>query len=108
MSMDRRMSRTLLCFAHGGEGGWEAICLDFDISVQGRNFEEARALLSEAIATYIQDVMQEEPAARTRLLNRRVPFHIRLGFVVRFLISLISRGKSDDDLQAGFRLPCPV
>jgi hypothetical protein len=28
--------RELNCIAHGRPGSWEAICLDFDLAVQGR------------------------------------------------------------------------
>jgi hypothetical protein len=46
------MSRTVLCFAQGREGRWEGICLDYDIAVAGRSFEEVRAVLTEAVRTY--------------------------------------------------------
>lgn len=48
--------RVLYCCASGREGAWQAICVDLDIAVQGRSFEEVSRLLEEAIGLYLQTV----------------------------------------------------
>lgn len=71
------MHKSLKCFAHGGWGSWEAICVDLDIAVQGRSLEEVKGTLREAIAGYVHDAAQEAPEVRDRLLKRRVPWHVK-------------------------------
>ena len=52
------MQKILLrCFAEGGSSGWEATCIDLDISVQGNSFEEVRAFLNDGIAMYFEHLM---------------------------------------------------
>lgn len=102
------MTRTVLCFAHGREGAWEAICLDYDIAVAGRSFEEVKALLDHAIATYVADAMNEDARSRTALLNRRAPLHVRLRHLATFLFAALRRRGRDRETQVGFSLPCPV
>ena len=65
---------SLLCFARGNDRGWEAICVDFDIAVQGGSFDAVRTLLDEAIASYVADAMEETSDVRARLLARRAPW----------------------------------
>jgi len=67
------MDRRVLCFAHGREDQWEAICLGYDIAVAGRSFEEVRAILGEAIQTYVEDARRESEPSRSALLKRRSP-----------------------------------
>ena len=102
------MERTVLCFAHGREGAWEAICLDYDIAVAGRSFEEVKALLDHAIATYVEDAMNEDERTRRALLNRRAPFHVRARHIARFLSAALRHRSRDRETQVGFSVPCPV
>ena len=78
------MARELLCLARGGAERWEAICLDLDLAVQGRSFDEVRALLEEAVNTYVADANAEAEPAGSQLLARRVPLHVRLVWAWRF------------------------
>ena len=66
-----------LCVARWRRDQWEAFCLDFDIAVQGQSFDEVRVLLSEAVATYLQDAEAEGEPTRTTLLRRSVPSRFR-------------------------------
>jgi predicted RNase H-like HicB family nuclease len=52
--------RRFLCFAHGRDSAWEAICLDLDLAVQGSSFDEVKELLSESISTYLEDALKED------------------------------------------------
>ncbi len=96
--------RRLLCFAQGTEGDWEAACPDLDIVVQGRSYDEVYDLLNTAIHDYVEGALQEDRVTRERLLNRKAPLLIRLGYVLGFLRAAWNSG--DDRLRHGFTVPC--
>lgn len=75
------MTDELLCFASGRPGEWEAICLDYDIVVQGRSFDDVQHLVRLSIDDYIESARQESPEIRDKLLNRRVPRRVWLGYI---------------------------
>lgn len=97
-----------MCFAHGRDTDWEAICVDLDIAVQGESFEEVRALLREAIQTYIEDACQEPPEVRDRLLSRTAPWHVRLGLAAKVVVYTLFEKSRKREVQASFGLPCPA
>ena len=107
---NQQMSVQLLCVAHPSEvGGWEAFCLDFDLAVQGRSFEDAKSHLQHAIKTYVEDALKEEESQRARLLNRRAPLPIRLFWGWRFFMSAIrNRRDSKNTVTIGFPVSCPA
>ena len=102
------MERTLLCIARGRDGDWEANCIDLDIAVQGESFDEVRQLLGEAIRTYLKDAMAESDEDRARLLSRRAPFSVRLGYAARVAWATLTNRRHRDggDLHGSFELPC--
>lgn len=102
------MTRTVSCFAHGRDGAWEAICLDYDLAVAGRSFEEVKSLLDHAVVTYVEDARREDPRSRNLLLNRRAPFHVRLRHIATFLVAALGRRSPERETRVGFSLPCPV
>ena len=83
-------NRTLHCYAEGRDGEWEAICLDLDIAVQGRSFEEVFAALRDAIALYLETVADLRPQERRSLLYRNAPLAVRLKFVLHAVRGLFS------------------
>ena len=83
-------TRTLHCYAEGRDDEWEAICLDLDIAVQGRSFEEVFASLQEAIALYLETVAELRPEERRPLLQRSPPLSIRLKFLIHAVRGLFS------------------
>lgn len=87
------MRRTLHCVAEGGQDGWEAICLDLDIAVQGDTFEDAYHSLNEAIDLYVESVADLPEADRRRLLARRVPWNVRAGIALRSLRAALLVGQ---------------
>jgi hypothetical protein len=103
--MDKRM---LWGYAHGRPGAWEAICVDLDIAVQGDSFDEVRSLLTEAVTTYVEDAMKEEPQDARRLLNRRAPFWSQVKFAAVFLAHISSRNRQQRECKAGFDILCPA
>jgi hypothetical protein len=96
----------LTCYAEGREGRWEAICVDLDLAVQGRSWQEVHDSLNWAIREHIKSALEEEPDQAKRLLNRRAPWHVRQGLKWRFLFHwLRSRPKSE---AYGFTVPSPA
>ena len=96
--------KPLLCFAHGQGNEWEAICLDLDLAVQGRSYEEVYEGLSKAISTYVEDALKEGPEVGRQLLRRKAPWHVRAGYIASFVLSaLLSR---DTEQRHGYTVPC--
>jgi len=100
------MENEVLCVARRHGEDWEAFCLNFDLAVQGRSFDEVRSLLSEAIMTYIEDASTEPEPARSRLLRRGVPLHVRLLWAWRFFWAAFSGKTRDGDSAFGFPVAC--
>lgn len=98
------MARTLHCYAEARDGGWEAICLDLDIAVQGDSFEEVYHALDEAIAAYVETVNDLPESERRHLLRRKAPILVRLSFLLR-TVKTILLGRDSDPHYADFTLP---
>jgi predicted RNase H-like HicB family nuclease len=81
-------AKTLHCYAEGQDGDWEAICLDLDIAVQGRTFEEVFGSLREAIKLYLDSVSSLPADERRSLLHRPAPILVRLRFLAQALRGL--------------------
>jgi predicted RNase H-like HicB family nuclease len=90
LGMRKLSNRTLHCYAEGRDGEWEAICLDLDIAVQGRSFEEVFASLQEAVALYLETVADLPPEERRPLLHRSAPLSVRLKFLAHAVRGLFS------------------
>jgi hypothetical protein len=99
--------KNILCIANGRANEWEALCLDFDLAVQGRSFEEVRQLMNQAVMTYVQDAANESAADRARLLSRRAPLRVRLAVLSRFMFNALVDRKSDRDSTI-WRSACPA
>lgn len=97
--------RKLHCLALGSDGAWEAICLDLDLAVQGRSFEEASAALRQAIDLYLEHVATLPTAERTRFMARRVPLLMRLRFAVK-AFALAMTQDSGERFQHHYTMPC--
>jgi hypothetical protein len=100
--------KSLRCYAHGRPGEWQAICLDFDIAVQGKSFEEVRDSLREAIRGYIEHASTEDEQTRHALLNRRAPFLVYARCWLHYHLSGILHKGDSSESHAGFQLPCPA
>jgi hypothetical protein len=72
------MTGRLYCCAEARDGGWEALCLDLDIAVQGASFEEVYRALNEAVSLYIDCLANLPDRERARLLARKTPLSVRL------------------------------
>lgn len=98
--------KSLLCFAHGRDRDWEAICLDLDIAVQGESFAAVQSALNEAIQTYVMDAMAEDTATSEQLLNRAAPWYVRLKHLTTFFYAALFF--RDDEQRHAFNMPCPA
>lgn len=100
------MRRVLHCYAFGESQQWQAICLDLDLAVQGRSFDEVFKLLEESIAFHLEGVMDLPEGDRRHLLNRRVPWPVRLKFAAdAFVMGL--RRQSDGPFTHQYTMPSP-
>jgi predicted RNase H-like HicB family nuclease len=88
-------TRTLHCYAEGRDGDWEAVCLDLDIAVQGRSFEEVFGSLQEAISLYLKTVADLPADQQPALLRRPVPFFVRLKFLTHAARGMFAGGDTD-------------
>lgn len=89
----------LRCIAEGRDGHWEAICLDFDIAVQGKSFEDVYHGLTDMIDSYVQKVSRYPEADQRRLLNRKAPLSLRLKFALVSVMVLIFGSKQGRELH---------
>lgn len=105
------MKIAIECIAHGAGDQWEAVCLDFDLAVQGRSLEEVTRVLREMIASYIEDAMKESEPVRTQMLNRSVPFRVRLSWAARLFVATLCGRRLDQskrEATIGFPVECPA
>lgn len=102
-----RQEKILSCYAVKQKHGWEAICLDFDIAVQGESFSEVERKLREALNSYIEYVGTLSEQDQKRFLDRHVPCHVRARFVLGVTLSMLFHGANGSGPQS-FGLPCTV
>ena len=101
---ESHMHKVLRCYAEGRDGDWEAFCLDLDIAVQGRSFEDVFRALNEAIALHVEAVAALPETERAHLLNRPAPLSLRLRFLGHALKALFT-GDDGDGYHHQFTLP---
>lgn len=102
------MTKYLYCVAHNHGDQWEAICLDFDLAVQSRSFDEAQAQLQEAIRSYVEDASAQPEPTRSQLLHRRAPLRARIAWLWPLVARAIFDRNRDDDSTVGFPVACPA
>ncbi len=73
-------------YLYGENSDWQAICTDLDIAVQGDSLEETKSLLTEAVAGYLEFLLDESAVDRKRLLNRKAPLWLRTEFYLRYVL----------------------
>ena len=102
------MSRdlNLYCVARNRGAMWEAFCLDFDLAVQGRTFEEVRQHLSHAVMEYVAEADQHDAQVRDRLLSRKAPLSVRALWRWRLALAAIFGGGDNEKFAYGFPVSC--
>ncbi len=99
------------CYVEGLADEWEAISVDFDISVSGRSLDDVKTTLKSAILTYIEDAKNEGEPARTRLLSRRMPKRVQFAWVLKIFAHRFLRSPSknaDVHFEGRYDFSCPV
>jgi hypothetical protein len=61
------------CFAESEGEHWHAICLNYDLAVQGESFVDVRAKLEAMIDHYLEEVAGVDRQHASALLSRRAP-----------------------------------
>ena len=98
--------RLIQCYAEGRPGQWEAVCLDFDIAVQGSSYDEVYRSLNQAVGMYLQSVLAMPAPERDRFLARRAPLSMRLKYLwAVFRSSLLGRQDNGKERHE-FMMPC--
>jgi hypothetical protein len=104
---DMATTFTYFCVARGcDEQGWQAICLNLDIAAEGRTLADVKMQLNAAVENYITTVTAMPAADRRRLLNRSVPFTLKLKYALKLLWHFFRSKRRDGRLQASFEIPC--
>ena len=80
------------CYAYGGGKNWQAICVDFDIAVDGESSREVRDSLVSCIELYLERVAELPVAEQKRFLARKSPLHIRLRLACKSWLSNVISG----------------
>lgn len=83
------MNKVIWCYAEGKTGNWEAICLDFDLAVQGKSFDEVYRELNVAISMYLEYTNKLLKEDQRRFLGRKAPAGLRLNAIVTLLLPII-------------------
>lgn len=98
----------LFCVAEGSDSrGWQAICLDLDIAVQGETLDEVRSALNSAVRSYVIDVLAlKDGRDKYRLLNRRAPLLLRLNYAARLAWQSLNAHRRDGGMRESFEIPC--
>ena len=103
---ETNINKAIWCYAEGRPGNWEAVCLDFDLAVQGGSFDEVYKELNESISMYLEYVRGLPRDEQVRFLSRKVPFGLRMKFILILLVTtLFNNGRNDRDC-AGFLVHC--
>jgi len=99
--------RSLQCVAYRTTDRWQAICLDLDIAVQGDTLSDVQSSLRSAVEGHIEQAMTLDEPARSCLMMRSVPWHVRAKFaILLFLATLFAKQRREAVI--GFPTECPV
>ena len=100
------MSGIIRCYVERRGDDWEAVCIDFDLAVQGHSLAEVRDKLERAIHEYLAYVQSLPEAERAAFLNRRVPLATRIAFMLRVVLSGLRSHGRGGDRRGAYTLPC--
>lgn len=98
------------CYAEGLGDKWEAVCLDFDIAVQGNSFDDVFKELNIAIGSYLEYVRELPESERAQFLNRSVPLSMIIKIAWHAVLTILFRAKGGDDgkTRGQFTVACPA
>ena len=100
------MEQSLLCCVEGTEDGkWEALCLNYDLSVEGESIDDALHNIVKAVDDYLEYVETLPQKEQSRFLRRGVPYFYKMKIFYWAICALIFH-KANERLQRGrFVLP---
>jgi hypothetical protein len=102
-------TQTVMICIEGVKDCWEAVCLDFDIAVQGKTLDDALASMKDAILMYLERVYELPDVERDAFLRRRAPWRVRFSFLMHaFLHGLRFRDEANGKTRAEILMPCPA
>ena len=99
-------NHVVYCFAEGRGDQWEALCINFDLAVQGTSFPDVYEGLNKAINEYLRYIHSLPKDEQARFLNRRVPFWTRLEFAFRAFFDALRSRDGGANHRYGYTLPC--
>lgn len=102
-----RGEKILSCYALKGPSGWEAICVDFDVAVQGDSFADVTDKLGAALRSYAEYVNSLPENERRQFIARRAPWYVRVRMALGVIRTLLFSG-GDDSKHQSFGVACPV
>lgn len=108
------MKKYVNCYASGHGDHWQAVCLEFDLMVEGTSLEEVKECLNASVHSYLEDALREpNPADKRRLLTRQSPFLTRIMWTWPFVVAALfgqrpDRDSPDQDSSVGFAVACHV
>lgn len=91
------------CIARGVDTQWEAMCMTFDLAVQGSSFDEVKADLDLAIRMYLESFDEADAEGFLAAIKRPVPKHVQLGIYAEIIwLSVKSMFSSNDKTSMAF------
>ena len=97
------INKAIWCYAEGKLNNWEAFCLDFDLSVQGKSFDQVYRDLNKSISMYLEYIKGLPEEEQAQFLTRKTPVGLRLKFILGFLFSVFfDNGNNNEKDRAGF------
>ena len=99
------MRTSYLCYIEGSALRWQGVCVDFDLTVFGESVEDVKKKLTEVVGSYISAALTEAEPHRSRLLNRRSPWHTRAYWAVHVAATRIGHKLGAMAAATAIRLP---
>lgn len=93
------------CYAYGKGNDWQAICVDFDIAVEGDSLQEAKESLNSCIQMYLERIAELPEAERKQLLRRKSPWYVRTGLACKAWLSSIRSGPAYQEFTIPSHFP---
>lgn len=98
-------------YAEGRPGSWEAICLDFDLAVQGGSFPEVLESMEIALSEYFEYVGALPESEQPAFFKRKAPLSLRAKFAWHAVRNLFGGDDASDGNgkgRADVMLPAPA
>ena len=87
------MNRAFHCYVCPCDGRWHAICVDFDVAVDGDSPREAEESLATAVDMHLEALSEYPADERGRFLARRTPWPVRLRLAAEAWLGAVRGGE---------------